>query len=53
MRSVLHGITLALHSHGGVPLSLGIGSVIRAVSIIMIEKSVRQALAEVEDHKHE
>ncbi|UTM47040.1 hypothetical protein [Glutamicibacter mysorens] len=53
-----YAISVAWHYPGsafswGVPLSLGLGSVIRAVSIIMIEQSVRRTLAEVEDHKHE
>ncbi|ALQ32152.1 hypothetical protein AA310_00220 [Arthrobacter sp. YC-RL1] len=36
----------------GVPLALGIGSLIRAISIIMIERSVRATLKEVEEHNH-
>lgn len=37
----------------GVPLALGIGAVVRAVSIIMIERSVRRTLKEVEERTHE
>ena len=37
----------------GVPLALGIGSVVRAISIIMIERGVRKTLKEVEEHAHE
>lgn len=37
----------------GIPLALGVGSVLRAVSIIMIERGVRRTLKEVESHTHE
>ena len=37
----------------GVPLFLGIGATVRAISIVMIERSVRMTLREVEEHTHE
>jgi len=37
----------------GIPLGLGAGSAVRAISIIMIERGVRRTLKNLESHTHE
>lgn len=55
---VTYSLSVSWHYPGsafawGVPLALGVGAIIRALSIILIERGVRATIKEVEDRAHE